>query len=76
LKAQTPQSRQEEMASRFEERITSYVERQLESAFDEGGAPKVPAKLAIGGAAVGFGVLLMLVVVLVAIALLVKTVFF
>jgi class 3 adenylate cyclase len=80
LKTQTPQSpksRQEDMAARFEERITAYVEQQLESAFDpETGAPKVPAKLAFGGAAIGFGVLLMFVVVVVAIVLLVKVVFF
>jgi class 3 adenylate cyclase len=77
LKTQSPKSRQEDMASRFEERITAYVEQQLESAFDpESGAPKVPTKLAVGGAAVGFGVLLMLCVVIVAIVLLVKVVFF
>src|SRR5579862_1600667 len=38
LKTHSPKSRQEDMASRFEqrleERITSYVERQLESAFE------------------------------------------
>jgi class 3 adenylate cyclase len=80
LKTQSPEtrkSRQEDMASRFEERITAYVEQQLESAFAEGGGPpKVPTKLALGGAAIGFGVLLIVAVVLVAIALLVKTVFF
>jgi hypothetical protein len=77
LKTQSPKSRQEDMASRFEERITAYVEQQLESAFDPAsGAPKVPAKLAVGGAAIGFGVLLMMVVVIVAIVLLVKVVFF
>jgi class 3 adenylate cyclase len=76
LKTQAPKSREEDMAARFEERITSYVERQLEAAFDEGGEPKVPMKLAFGGAAVGLGLLLIVVVVLVAIALLIKTVFF
>jgi class 3 adenylate cyclase len=76
LKTQTPKSRQEDMAARFEDRITAYVERQLESAFDEGGAPKVPTKLAFGGAAVGLGVLLLFVVVVVALVLLIKTVFF
>ncbi len=76
LKTQAPKSRQEDMAARFEDRITAYVERQLESAFDEGGTPKVPTKLAFGGAAIGFGVLLMFVVVVVAIVLLVKVVFF
>ena len=77
LKTQSPKSRQEDMAARFEDRITAYVERQLEAAFDpDGGTPKVPTKLALGGAAVGFGVLLMVAVVLVAIALLVKVAFF
>src|SRR6516225_8850444 len=45
LKTQQPstKTRQEDMAARFEDRITAYVERQLESAFDErGGPPKVP----------------------------------
>jgi hypothetical protein len=65
------------MAARFEDRITAYVESQLDSAFAEGGGPpKVPAKLALGGAAVGFGVILIGVVVLVAIVFLIKTVFF
>jgi class 3 adenylate cyclase len=72
-------SRGDEMAARFETRIQDYVERQLEQAFSggsDGGRPKPPAKLAIGGAAIGFTVLFMFVVVLVAIALLVKVVFF
>jgi class 3 adenylate cyclase len=76
---QSSKSRQEDMAARFEDRITAYVERQLESAFDfrEGGPPpKVPTKLALGGAAIGLGVLLMIVVVLVAIAFLIKAVLF
>jgi class 3 adenylate cyclase len=33
LKTQSPKSRQEDMAARFEDRINSYVERQLEKAF-------------------------------------------
>jgi class 3 adenylate cyclase len=76
LQTQSPKSRQEDMASRFEERITAYVERELESAFDASGTPRVPAKRAFGGAAIGFGVLLMMVVVIVAIVVLVKVVFF
>ena len=77
LKTQSPKSRQEDMASRFEERITAYVEKQLESAFDpQTGTPQVPKKLAFGGAAIGLGVLLMIAVVIVAIVLLVKVVFF
>ena len=74
---ESAKSRQEDMAARFEDRITAYVERQLESAFDERtGAPKVPTGLAVGGAAIGLGVLFMVLVVLVAIAFLIKTVFF
>jgi class 3 adenylate cyclase len=76
LKTYSPKSRQEDMAARFEERITAFVERQLESAFDPEGTPKVPTKLALGGTAVGLGVFLMVVVVFVAIALLIKTAFF
>jgi class 3 adenylate cyclase len=77
LKTQTPKSRQEDMAARFEDRITAYVERQLESAFDQKtGVPKVPTKLAVGGAAIGLGVFFMVVVVLVAIAFLIKAAFF
>jgi class 3 adenylate cyclase len=76
LKTESPKSRQEDMASRFEERITAYVEKQLESAFDEQGTPQVPKKLAFGGAAIGLGVLLVIAVVIVAIVLLVKVVFF
>jgi class 3 adenylate cyclase len=76
LKTDSPKSRQEDIAARFEQRIEAYVENQLESALLGGGLPKVPAKLALGGAAVGFGVMLMGVVVLAAIVLLVKTLFF
>ena len=76
LKTSAPKTRQDDMAARFEDRITAYVERQLESAFDEHGTPQVPKKLAFGGAAIGLGVLLMLAVVVVAIVLLVKVVFF
>jgi hypothetical protein len=77
LKTQPPQSRQEDMAARFEDRVKSYVESQLEAAFSGGGTPpKVPAKLALGGAAVGFGVILMGLIVVVAIVFLIKTLFF
>jgi class 3 adenylate cyclase len=79
LKTHKPSSktRQEDMAARFEDRITSYVESQLDAAFSEGGGPpKVPTKLALGGAAIGLGVLLMVLVVIVAIVFLVKALFF
>jgi class 3 adenylate cyclase len=73
---QSAKSRQEDMATRFEDRITAYVESQLEASFTEGGKPQVPTKLALGGAAVGLGVLLMVIVVIVAIVFLIKTLFF
>ena len=79
LRVDVKPSRGDQMAAKFETRIQDYVERQLEQAFsgrDKGEPPKVPAKLAVGGAAVGFTVLLMFAVVLVAIVLLVKVVFF
>jgi hypothetical protein len=81
LKTQKPQSRQEDMAAKFEERITSYVESQLEAAFAKKALPgerppEVPAKLALGGVAIGAGSLLMLALVLIAIAFLIKAVFF
>lgn len=79
LKTHTPKSRQEDMASSFEDRINAYVERQIEASLgdmERGEAPKVPTKLALGGAAIGLGVVLMIVVVIVAIVLLIKTVFF
>jgi len=83
LKTQKPQSRQEDMAAKFEERITSYVESQLEAAFAERGPgpssrvrTEVPAKLALGGVAIGVGSLLILAVALIAIAFLIKAVFF
>jgi class 3 adenylate cyclase len=76
LRVDAKRSRGDEMAARFEQRIESYVESQLERAFSGDGGGAVPAKLAVGGAAVGFTVLLMFAVVVVLIALLVKVVFF
>jgi class 3 adenylate cyclase len=77
------QSRQEDMAAKFEERITSYVESQLEAAFAKTPpgsppelSPKVPTKLAFSGLAIAAGSLLILAVVLIAIAFLIKAVFF
>jgi class 3 adenylate cyclase len=81
LKTQRPavKSRQEDMASRFEDRITAYVERQLETAFDPkdpDAAPKIPTKLALTGSAIGFGIMFMMLVVLIAVAFLIKILFF
>jgi class 3 adenylate cyclase len=84
LKTHKPKSSQEDMAARFEEHITSYVESQLEAAFAKRVAPGkerppqegVPARLALGGVAIGAGSLLLLALVLIAIAFLIKAVFF
>jgi class 3 adenylate cyclase len=76
LKEQVRQkTRTDEMAARFEERIESYVERQLENAFS-GGQPQIPTKLALGGLGIAFVSILMMVAVVVVIVLLVKVVFF
>jgi hypothetical protein len=76
LRVEPRKSRTDDMAARFEERVQAYVEDQLERAFTFGERPKAPAKLAFGGAAIGFGMLFMFAVVVIAIALLVKVVFF
>jgi class 3 adenylate cyclase len=68
-------TRTDEMAARFEERIESYVERQLESALS-GGEPKIPTKLALSGLGIAFASILMMIVVVIAVVLLVKVVFF
>src|SRR5215831_13229801 len=47
LKTQTPKTRQEDMAFRFEDRINAYVERQLEASLgdmERGEPPKLPTK--------------------------------
>jgi class 3 adenylate cyclase len=83
-KTEKPQSKQEDMAARMEERINDYVESQLEAAFAKRGPSgsnpprggNVPARLALGGVAIGAGSLLVLAVVLIAIAFLIKAVFF
>jgi class 3 adenylate cyclase len=75
-KEQVPRkTRTDEMAARFEERIESYVEQQLENAFS-GGRPQIPTKLALGGLGIAFASILMMVVVVIVVVLLVKVVFF
>jgi class 3 adenylate cyclase len=76
LKTETADSRADAMAKRFEERVTAYVEQQLEAAFDGGKSPDVPVGLAAKGLGIAGLSLLMLVVVAVLAALLVKVVFF
>jgi class 3 adenylate cyclase len=67
-------TRTDEMAARFEERIESYVERQLENAFS-GREPQIPTKLALSGLGIAFASILMLVVVVVVIVLALKLIF-
>jgi hypothetical protein len=64
------------LAARFEERIESYVEQQLENALSGGRPPQIPTKLALGGLGIAFVSILMMVVVVIAIVVLVKVVFF
>ena len=68
-------TRSDEMAARFEERIESYVERQLENAFS-GGQPQIPTKLALGGLGIAFASILMIIAVVVVIVVAVKVIFF
>jgi Adenylate cyclase, family 3 (some proteins contain HAMP domain) len=75
LRVEARKSRGDEMAARFEDRIESYVQGHLERAFS-GETARPPARLALGGAAIGLGVLFMVAVVFVAIGLLIKVAFF
>jgi class 3 adenylate cyclase len=81
LRTDAVDSRTDAMAKRFEDRVTTYVEQQLEAAFKGGGpGPSKPPEVPVALAAKGLGIaglsLLMLVVVVVLAALLVKVVFF
>jgi len=72
LKTLAP-SREDSFESRLEERISNYVERQLEQAFSD---PSTAAKTPMMAAAGGLAILVMLVVALVVIVLIVKVAFF
>jgi class 3 adenylate cyclase len=63
------------MAERFEQRIQSYVERQLEHAFSEEGEPQMPTKLALSGLGIAAAALLVFAAVVVVTVLLVRLVF-
>jgi class 3 adenylate cyclase len=77
LKAERTRTRSDDMAARFEERIQSYVEQQLESAFlGPKEEMKIPTKLALGGLGIAFAAIAGLVLIAALIALLVKLVFF
>ena len=62
LKTQAVDSRADAMAKRFEDRVTSYVEQQLEAAFERGERPKVPMKLA--AMVIGLAVVVVVVIFL------------
>jgi class 3 adenylate cyclase len=74
--AQAPprKTRTDEIAARFEERIESYVEQQLENAFS-GSQPQIPTKLALGGLGIAFASIVMMVAVAVVIVLALKLIF-
>jgi hypothetical protein len=64
------------MAKRFEERVTSYVEQQLEGMFTGGKPPDVPVfRLAAGGLGVAALGVLLLAGIVVIVILLVKLAF-
>ncbi len=63
------------MAKRFEDRVTSYVERQLEAAFERGEKPTVPVGLAASGLGILAMMIIGLVLVLVVVILLLRLVF-
>ncbi len=67
----TPKPETEDWGDRLARRIQEQVERDVEASFTAG---KAPAKLALGGAAVGFTVLIMFVLTMVVIVLLLKLV--
>ncbi len=81
LKTATPQARSDDLSARFEERIQSYVERQLERALGGDGAaaqgepPALPAKLALGGLGIAFAGLACLALLIALVGVLVKLVF-
>ena len=76
LKTQAVDNRVDAMAQRFEERVTSYVEQQLEAAFTKGKPPQVPVRLAAGGLGIAGLALLMMIGVVVVAILALKWLFF
>jgi class 3 adenylate cyclase len=75
LKTQAKDARVDAMAKRFEDRVTSYVEQQLESAFTRGEVPGATYKLAAGGLGIALLSLLVLLVFIAAMVLVLKLLF-
>jgi len=75
LKTQAKDSRVDAMAKRFEDRVTNYVEQQLEAAFTRGEVPTTPYKHAAGGPGIALLSLLVLLACVVAVVLMVKLLF-
>jgi class 3 adenylate cyclase len=80
--APKPQSRSDDLSARFEQRIQSYVESQLERAFGgsaEAGeppqAPVLPTRLALSGLGIAFVALALLALLIAFVVVLVKLVF-
>jgi class 3 adenylate cyclase len=80
--APTAQSRSDDLSARFEQRIQSYVESQLERAFGGGGEageppqpPVLPTRLALSGLGIAFVALALLALLIAFVVVLVKLVF-
>ena len=79
LKTAPKRGRTDDVAERFEQRISAYVERQLEQALgsaepDE--PPKVPTRIALSGLAIAFTAILGFIILAAIVVLLVKLLFF
>jgi class 3 adenylate cyclase len=76
-----PQSRSDDLSARFEQRIQSYVESQLERAFAGGEAgeppqpPVLPTRLALSGLGIAFVALALFALLIAFVVVLVKLVF-
>jgi class 3 adenylate cyclase len=76
-----PQARSDDLSARFEQRIQSYVESQLERAFGGGEAgeppqaPVLPTRLALSGLGIAFVALALLALLIAFVVVLVKLVF-
>jgi class 3 adenylate cyclase len=79
LKTAPKRKRTDDVAARFEERISAYVERQLEQALGSGEPsepPKVPTRMALSGLAIAFTAILGFILLAAIVVLLVKLLFF